>query len=139
MQGEVLDLWAGSLAVATGAEFRRDAINVTHDPLSNLFAYFQNFGADYDGTAKVTEAFVEADLPLARDQRFAKGLSINAAARQTHYELSGFGSFMRTSSSKNINATAWKGSLVWDPTEWVKLRATRSAVPRPKSLWNAPL
>jgi iron complex outermembrane receptor protein len=126
VQGTVADLWAGPLAVAAGVEFRRDEIDVIHDDLSNLFAYFQNFGADYRGTAKVLEGYVEAELPLVRNTTLAESLSLNVAARQARYDLEGFGSYLRTSSEKEIDATTWKASLIWDPTEWLRLRMTRS-------------
>jgi hypothetical protein len=55
------DSWptrAGPLAVAAGVEYRKDATSVLHDPLSNVFAYFQNFGADYTGDQEVYEGYV---------------------------------------------------------------------------------
>jgi iron complex outermembrane recepter protein len=126
VQGDIADLWAGPLSMAAGVEYRRDEIDVRHDALSNLFAYFQNFGADYDGTAKVLEGYLETELPLARDAAFAKSLSVNVAARQAKYDLEGFGSYLRVASTKDIDATTWKGSLVWEPLEGLRLRATRS-------------
>ena len=126
VQGEVAQLWAGALSLAGGLEFRRDHIDVVHDPLSNQYAYFQNFGSDYNGTQKVTEAYVEGELPLLRDKPGARSLELNAAARYARYTQDGFGSYLRTSSSNDINATTWKGSLVWEPVEWLRLRGTRS-------------
>lgn len=126
VRGDAAELWAGPLAVAAGLEFRRDEIEVVHDPLSNLFAYFQNFGADYDGTAKVVEGYVEAELPLLRERPLVRSLSLNVAGRHTQYDLEGFGSYLRTATSNDIDATTWKASLVWDPTDWLRVRATRS-------------
>lgn len=126
VRGDAAELWAGPLAVAAGLEFRRDEIEVVHDPLSNLFAYFQNFGADYDGTAKVVEGYVETELPLLRERPLARSLSLNVAGRHTQYDLEGFGSYLRTATNNDIDATTWKASLVWDPTDWLRVRATRS-------------
>ena len=125
-QGEVAQLWAGPLSVAGGLEFRRDQIDVVHDPLSNQYAYFQNFGSDYNGTSKVAEAYVEGELPLLRDKPAARKLELNVAARHARYDQDGFGSYLRTNTSNTINATTWKGSLVWEPVEWLRLRGTRS-------------
>ncbi len=126
VQGEAFDLWAGALALAGGIEFRRDEMDVVHDPLSNQFAYFQNFGADYNGTSKVSEAYLEAELPLLRNLTMARQLDLNVAARHARYDLEGFGSYLRTSTSNDIDATTWKASLTWEPVEWLRLRGTRS-------------
>jgi outer membrane receptor protein involved in Fe transport len=126
VQGEVAQLWAGPLSLAGGLEFRRDEIDVVHDPLSNAYAYFQNFGSDYNGTSKVTEVFVEGELPLLRDKPAARKLELNVAARHAKYNQDGFGSYLRTQTSNDINATTWKGSLVWEPLDWLRFRGTRS-------------
>ena len=126
IQGKPLDLWAGPLSLAGGLEYRRDEIDVVHDDLSNVFAYFQNFGADYNGTSKVTEGFIEAELPLLKNKPAAQTLDLNVAARQTRYDLDGFGSYLRTSSSNEIDATTWKASLNWQPLDWLRFRGTRS-------------
>jgi len=126
IRGDVADLWAGPLSVAVGGEYRVDGINVKHDPLSNEYAYFQNFGSDYRGTTKVTEGYLEAELPLAKDVAFARSLILNGAVRYTHYNISGFGSYLRTDSKSSFNATAWKASLVWDPVDMLRFRATQS-------------
>ncbi len=126
VQGEAVNLWAGPLSLAGGVEFRRDEMEVLHDPLSNQFAYFQNFGADYNGTSKVTEAYVEAELPLLKDLPAARRLDLNVAARHARYDIDGFGSYLRTSTSNDIDATTWKGSLIWQPVDWLRIRGTRS-------------
>lgn len=126
LRGDVAELWAGPLSVAVGAEYRLDGIDVTHDALSNEYAYFQNFGSDYRGTTKVTEGYLEAELPLARDMAFARSLILNGAVRYTHYDISGFGSYLHADSQSSFNATAWKASLVWDPVQMLRFRATQS-------------
>jgi iron complex outermembrane recepter protein len=126
VSGEVADLWAGPLSLAGGLEFRRDAIDVVHDPLSNAYAYFQNFGSDYNGTSKVGEVYIEGELPLLKDVPAARRLDLNVAARYARYNQDGFGSYLRTTTSNDINATTWKGSLNWEPLDWLRLRATRS-------------
>ncbi|MDB5718440.1 MAG: cirA 3 [Sphingomonas bacterium] len=120
------DLLAGPLAVALGGEYRVDTIDVAHDALSNSFAYFQNFGADYDGKSKVVEGYVEAELPLIRDASFTKALSLNGAVRQVHYDISGFGSYLRTATSNKFDVTAWKVSANWELNDWIRFRASRS-------------
>jgi outer membrane receptor protein involved in Fe transport len=126
LRGQTGDLLAGPLSFALGAEYRVDKIAVLHDDLSNVFGYFQNFGADYDGKAEVIEGYLEAELPIIEDTPFFHSLVLNGAVRQAHYNISGFGSYLRTQTETEFDATTWKVSLNWEPTEWLRLRATQS-------------
>jgi len=126
VRGNLADLWAGPLAVAAGVEYRVDSIGVNHDALSNQYAYFQNFGSDYDGRTKVIEGYGEAELPLVRDASWTRSLALNGAVRVTHYDIRGFGSYLRTDTTNKFTRTTWKASLLWEPTDWVRLRATQS-------------
>lgn len=126
LRGSVFELPAGPLSVALGAEYRVDTIDVVHDPLSNLYAYFQNFGADYDGKTEVIEGFAEVEVPILADAPFARSLSLNGALRQTHYDISGFGSYLRTQAENSFDATAWKLAANWEPTDWLRFRVSRS-------------
>src|SRR5690606_9886914 len=85
IRGDVADLWAGPRSVALGGEYRLDGIKVTHDPLLNEYASFQNFRSDYRGRTKVTEGYMEAELPLAKDAALARSLILSGAVRYTHY------------------------------------------------------
>ncbi|MET0280308.1 MAG: TonB-dependent receptor [Steroidobacteraceae bacterium] len=124
--GQVAQLWAGPLSMAAGLEFRRDATRVVHDDLSNLFAYFQNFGADYNGDQDAYEGYLEAELPLARDMRGVQALSLNGAVRRTRYEISGYGGYNQADASNSFEATTWKVGMVWEPVDWARLRFTIS-------------
>jgi hypothetical protein len=70
LRGDLGDFLAGPLSFAVGAEYRVDKIDVRHDPLSNVYAYFQNFGSDYDGKTEVIEGYLEVELPLIEDTPF---------------------------------------------------------------------
>lgn len=126
LQGTIAELWAGELAVATGLEFRRDSTALVHDRLSLNFSYFQNFGADYNAEQDVLEGYIEAELPLLQDMPLANSLTVNAAARRTSYDISGFGGFNQSASSNKIYANSWKLGLLWDPVDWLRVRVTRS-------------
>jgi outer membrane receptor protein involved in Fe transport len=126
LKGEVAELWAGPLAIATGVEYRHDSTSLQHDPLSNSFAYFQNFGADYNAAQDVTEAYLEAELPLLRGLPLANALNFNAAVRRTHYDIAGFGSYNQAAAASKFNATTWKLGMVWEPLDWMRLRFTTS-------------
>jgi len=126
VRGDLFALPGGTAQLAVGGEFRVDKIDVVHDDLSNLYAYFQNFGADYDGKTEVVEGYAELELPLLSDLPFAQALTVNGAIRQTHYDISGFGSYLRTSVENSFDATAWKVSGNWEPVDWLRFRASRS-------------
>jgi outer membrane receptor protein involved in Fe transport len=126
LRGETPDVFAGPLSFAVGAEYRIDKINVVHDPLSNIYAYFQNFGSDYNGETKVAEGYLEAELPLMKDMPGARSVVLNGALRLTHYDITGFGSYLRTNAHSEFDATTWKISLNWEPLPWLRVRATQS-------------
>lgn len=126
VRGTTGKLLAGPLSFAIGGEYRVDKINVVHDPLSNEFAYFQNFGADYSGKSETVEGYLEAELPIISNVPLAHSLTVNGAIRQTHYKTSGFGSYLRANASSSFDATTWKLSLNWAPTEWLRFRGTQS-------------
>ncbi|AKH41501.1 outer membrane receptor protein involved in Fe transport [Altererythrobacter atlanticus] len=126
LAGDLFDAPGGPVGLAFGAEYRVDKIDVVHDDLSNLYAYFQNFGADYNGKTEVVEGYAEVEVPLLSDQPFAQALTVNGAIRQTHYKVTGFGSYLRTQVENSFDATAWKLSANWEPTDWLRFRVSRS-------------
>ena len=126
LQGEVAELWAGPLSMATGIEYRHDSTSLQHDPLSNSFVYFQNFGADYNAQQDVTEAYIETELPLLKDVPLARSAVFNGAVRRTKYDISGFGSYNQAPAANKFNATTWKLGLVWEPIDWARFRFTTS-------------
>jgi outer membrane receptor protein involved in Fe transport len=114
--GEVFDLPGGPVAIAFGAEYRKEQIYGfvpgEFQPVRNangtttnswLYGnYLPNAGA-YD----VKEGFVEVDAPLF------KGLNINAAGRYTSYSTSG-------------DVQTWKAGATYQPIPDIKLRGTYS-------------
>jgi outer membrane receptor protein involved in Fe transport len=126
LRGDLFALPGGTAQLAVGAEYRVDEIDVVHDDLSNLYAYFQNFGADYNGRTEVKEVYAELELPLLADLPFAQALSVNGAVRQTWYDISGFGSYLRTDAENSFDALAWKVSANWEPVDWLRFRVSRS-------------
>ena len=126
VRGTLFELPGGSAGLAVGGEYRVDTIDVNHDDISNVSGYFQNFGFDYDGKTEVIEGYAEVELPLLADIPFAQALTVNGAIRQTHYNISGFGSYLRTNVENSFDATAWKVSANWEPTDWLRFRVSRS-------------
>jgi iron complex outermembrane recepter protein len=114
IKGTPFSTWAGPVAVAAGTEYRRDSADGTSDAISQRVNANGSIGGwilgnqlPEHGVIKVFETYAEAQAPLA------KGLSLNGAARRTHYSLSG-------------TVYTWKLGGIWDAVPGVRFRATRS-------------
>ncbi len=119
ISGSLWNLPAGPLAVAFGAEHRKDTARGTVDPVSIVGTImqfnYQPLARDNTSTVSnsVKEAFVELGVPLLKDLPAAETLDLNAAVRRTDYSQSGL-------------VTTWKGGLTWKPIDVVTVRYTRS-------------
>ena len=114
LSGDLVELWAGPLSFAIGAEHRRDSISGTTDPISQALGFYVSNGTAFTAPAvKVTEGYLEALMPLLRDAPFARYLELNGAVRYTDYSTSG-------------GVTTWKIGTVYEPIEEIRFRATRS-------------
>jgi outer membrane receptor protein involved in Fe transport len=113
LSGEPFSTWAGPVSIATGAEYRKEEISGSADPLSLANGWFTgNFKPTF-GEFDVKEVFGEVAVPLAKDLPFAKSLEFNGAVRYTDYSISG-------------TVTTWKGGLTWTPFDDLRLRAVQS-------------
>lgn len=113
LRGEPFSTWAGPVSIATGIEHRRESVSGSSDPISqargfNAGNYFPSSGAYH-----VTEGFLEAVIPLAKDMPFAEKLDFNGAIRATDYSSSGY-------------VTTWKAGLTYSPVNGLTFRGTRS-------------
>ena len=120
LRGTPFSTWAGPVALAIGAETRRDHAVGTADPISQRVNANGSVGGwilgnqlPEVGTIKVFEAYAEAQAPLLKDAPLARELSINGAIRRTHYSLSG-------------TVYTWKIGASYVPVDGIRLRATRS-------------
>ena len=114
LAGELVQLPAGPLSVAAGAEYRVEKAEGTADPISSALRFFTSPGSAIVGPAiKVKEGFVELGAPILKDAPLAYSLSLNGAVRVTDYSTSG-------------SVTSWKLGGVWEPVRQVRLRATKS-------------
>ena len=114
LRGTPFSTWAGPVALAIGAETRRDHAVGTSDPISQRVNANGSVGGwilgnqlPETGTIKVFETYAEAQAPIAR------GLSLNGAVRRTHYSLSG-------------TVYTWKAGGTYQPFAGLRFRATRS-------------
>jgi outer membrane receptor protein involved in Fe transport len=120
VRGTPFSTWAGPVAFAAGAEYRRDSADGTSDAISQRVNANGSIGGwilgnqlPEHGVIKVFETYAEAQAPLASNVKLARELSINAAIRRTHYSLSG-------------TVYTWKVGGIWEPIPAVRFRATRS-------------
>ncbi|AUW60421.1 TonB-dependent receptor [Sphingobium sp. SCG-1] len=148
--GNPVDLWAGPLSVAFGAEYRREFYRVNADPygagVSSLSPNSPAYPADpllnstlgsnwaagnYKngrGKYEVYEGYLEIDLPLFDSEGMGRA-NLNAAGRGTHYSTSG-------------TVWTWKVGGTWDtPLSGLRLRAVTSRdvrAPNLSELFAAP-
>lgn len=113
LSGELVELAAGPLAFATGAEYRKVQGSYTPDSLILSGTTTAGSAVGTDGGYDVTEYYAEINLPLLRDASFAHRLEVDAAIRHSRY--SSFG-----------NNTSGKVGLRWMPHADIMLRATAS-------------
>jgi outer membrane receptor protein involved in Fe transport len=122
VSGSLIDLPAGPLGVAVGAEYRNDDVNGNTDLISQKGGFFNTGnGSLVSGQIAVSEVYGEVEIPLLRDLSFTRELSLNGAARRTHYKRAS--DFHPTTT---VNATTWKIGGVWAPIEAIRFRVTRS-------------
>jgi outer membrane receptor protein involved in Fe transport len=119
--GDLIELPAGPLGVAAGAEFRSDKVAGDTDALSQANAFTNGNGSLISGKIDVTEFYGEVNVPLLADQPFARELGVDGAIRQTHYSRSS--DFFDSSS---VDVTTWKVGAVWAPIDAVRFRVSRS-------------
>ncbi|KHK90047.1 hypothetical protein LK12_18175 [Novosphingobium malaysiense] len=137
ISGDLVDLWAGPLSVAVGAEYREQSLNMTSNadpavqldttgvrgisPTTSRF-FLTNLGVA-DGSFNVKEAFAEVALPLMVDAPFVRNLDINGAVRATDYSTSG-------------TVVTWKVGGTWSPVDDLTFRITRSRDIRAPTLFD---
>jgi outer membrane receptor protein involved in Fe transport len=114
LSGDLFQLPAGSVSLATGAEYRVEDVTGTADAISRAGRFVTSPGFAINGPAiKVKEAYAELAVPVLRDVAFAKAVDLNGAVRVTDYSTSG-------------SVTSWKGGVTWELSDLLRLRLTRS-------------
>lgn len=124
LSGSPLSDWAGPVQVGVGAEYRWDGLFVNSDPIGAAGEYYTSGQADYEGSNPVTEAYLEAGVPLAKDLGFgAKSIDLNLAGRYTDYRIEG-------------SVETWKVGLTDDLNDAWRLRVARSHDIRAPNLFD---
>jgi len=123
--GPVIELPAGDILVAVGAEYRTVLSTRTHSPIIAKYNLLNHTKRDdvLPPTRKVAEVYAEVDIPLLKDQPFAKLLTVNIAARYSDYNDAG---------------TAFTPSAYafWRPVDELLVRASYAEGFKAPSQWN---
>ena len=146
LSGHAFNGWAGPVGVALSGEYRQQTMLLTSNtpftPIDCTGIRFNcvpgetyDFGNNIQGMTEpakqdIGEAAVELNVPLIKDAPLARSLNFNPAARYTSYRNMGNG--VSTSFASNT----WKLGLVWNVTDAVALRWTRSRDYRAPNLWE---
>ena len=151
INGEPFSSWAGPIAIATGAEYRKEQYFVTGDPYGNgvsaaspntpeypadplLTSPIGNnwYAGNYhnaEGSYTVKEAYIELNVPLLKSDAWGD-LNLNLADRRTHYSTSG-------------SVESWKVGASWKTgIDGLRLRAVTSQdvrAPNLSELYAAPV
>ena len=131
-QGGLFDVQGGTVSLALGGSYRREAFTQVTDAQSQEIRTGAGIGAAFPaglvntlggfertnpqptrGTYNVKEAFLETEVPLFKDLPAVRSLTFNAAGRYVDYSTSG-------------GVEPWKLGLVYEPVDGLRVRASRS-------------
>lgn len=115
--GSFLELPGGSIGWAAGMEWRRETLESIPDNWFQIGVTEAGAVPITRGGYEVTEAFVEASLPILRDAPFADSLTLDWAHRYADYSTLGA-------------ANTFKFGLSWAPISDLTFRATRAEAVR---------
>jgi outer membrane receptor protein involved in Fe transport len=120
INGTVARLPYGDMAIALGAEWRRETLSTRDDPDTAKLADLVYQGVDYtlhpalDAKRQTSELYGELVVPLLKNVRFARRLQIEGAWRFSHY------------SDNNPDTGTWKAGGSWEPIAGFTLRGVYS-------------
>ncbi len=122
--GNLVDLPAGPVGIAVGAEARTDRGEVrVDDAQRNGDIYGFNAVQDQKGKINVREIYGEVRVPILADLPFVHEFSVEAGARYSDY-----------SSVKGL--FNWKAGAQWAPVDWLKFRAIYNKAARAPSVFE---
>jgi len=121
LSGTLFDLPAGSVALAFGAEYRRDEYRSQPSPMDVAGEYGANSTSPMSGQYSVKELFAEFRVPLLSGARFAHDLAVEGAARYSDYSTIG-------------GVNTWKLGAEWAPSDWFRVRSAYNVAIRAPNL-----
>lgn len=122
--GELMELPAGTLSIATGVHYREDEIDDLPGPITLAANGWGSSAAGHTvGDDETQAVFVEFDVPLVNDVPAIENLTLNASARYT--DVSSYG-----------DDTTWKVGLNWQIVDSVRIRANKGTSFRTPALFE---
>lgn len=118
---------AGPIQAAVGIEFRQEKgrnIAAEEFPDYQRTDFLIQYGESFSGDVDITEGFIELNVPLLRDRPGAQLLEFNLAARESEYKNKGLAG--TTGEERTHDMFTWKVSGLFDPTDWLRFRGSRS-------------
>ncbi|MEO6041705.1 MAG: TonB-dependent receptor [Croceibacterium sp.] len=111
--GDLFSITDRPVSISVGAEYRKNKIKGTTDPISAGLGFFVINGQAVTGSQEVKEAYGELLVPLLNHRPFFENLELSGAVRYTDYSTSG-------------SVVTWKVGGVYEPITGIRFRATRS-------------
>jgi outer membrane receptor protein involved in Fe transport len=117
--GEPFDIWAGPVSIAFGAEHRTESASGYADAITTASPgnWDTTGGLPTVGSYKVSDAYFETVVPLARDVAWAKSLNLNAAVRAVKYDTGTFGTWKIGAEYTPFNGLRVRGVVSRDVRE----------------------
>ncbi|HVI99450.1 MAG TPA: TonB-dependent receptor [Sphingomonas sp.] len=117
ISGSLFALPYGDVSVALGAEYRREALETTDDPLALAGELVYGAGPsehpELDVAFNVSEIYGEVVVPILKDLPFVRRLEVEGAYRYSDYSTVG-------------GTNAWKAGAIWSPVDGITFRGVRS-------------
>lgn len=124
VSGDLMQLPAGPVGVAVGAEYRKEEIDDTPGFNARNGNYWGSTTAGRTaGSDSVKEWFAEGEIPLLRGWRLAEALTVNGSYRYTDYDSFG-------------DDSTHKLGVNWQITPEYRLRATQGTSFRAPALYE---
>jgi outer membrane receptor protein involved in Fe transport len=109
-QGGLLQLPAGELRFAAGAEYREDYFRNDPDPLTARGDIIANAGSFFEGRTEAKEAYGELLIPILKDLPLVKDLSADIGGRISDYNTIGsVGTYKADVSWKMVDSLTFRG------------------------------
>ncbi len=121
---------AGPAMLATGIDYREDTIDNQAgghpDPIVRQ-DFASQYGDPWAGGTEVADIFAEVEIPLLRNKPAARYMMVNLSNRRSRNST--FRIYESDGERRQVDrySDSYKFSWVWNPTEWLRMRATRSA------------
>lgn len=109
LNGSLFDMPAGAVSFAFGLEYRKETSESIPDAAQQSGQTFTGTTPAVKGSYDVSEAYLEARLPLLKDKPFADLLAIEGGFRTSDNSVTG-------------SSSSWRGGGEWAPVRDIRFR-----------------